>query len=76
MPEPMTTYRSYLVRLWQDDPRAAWRASAHCIQTREIERFAELDGLFVFLAAQTALADPVKRTPMPDDTLNEDEEGE
>lgn len=56
MNEPIATYQSYLVRLWQDSPHALWRASAQCVQTREILYFAELDALFAFLWTQTASA--------------------
>jgi hypothetical protein len=54
MNEPIATYQSYLVRLWQDSPRAGWRASAQSIQTREIVHFADLDALCTFLWARTA----------------------
>ena len=54
MNESIATYQSYLVRLWQDSPHALWRASAQCVQTREILYFADLDALFSFLWAQTA----------------------
>ena len=56
MNEPIAIYQSYLVRLWQDSPHALWRASAQCVQTREILHFADLDTLFTFLWAQTASA--------------------
>jgi hypothetical protein len=49
MNEPNPNYRSYLLRLWQDHPRAMWRASAQCVQTNEITHFADLDNLFTFL---------------------------
>ncbi|MFN8469314.1 MAG: hypothetical protein U0X20_27405 [Caldilineaceae bacterium] len=52
------TYQSYLVRLWQDGPAGAWRASTECVQTRAVTHFADLDALFVFLWAQAA---PVQR---------------
>ena len=48
------TYQSYLVRLWQDGPTGAWRASTECVQTRVVTHFADLDALFVFLWAQAA----------------------
>ena len=54
MNEPIATYQSYLVRLWQDSPHAMWRASAQSVQTSEIVYFADLDALFTFLWAQTA----------------------
>ena len=46
-------YHSYIVRLWQTDPEASWRASALCVQTGELIRFADLHSLFAFLYAQT-----------------------
>ena len=48
------TYQSYLVRLWQDAPTGAWRASTECVQTHAVTHFADLDALFVFLGAQAA----------------------
>lgn len=53
MRESVTNYQSYLLRLWQDSPRSAWRASAQSIRTQKIIYFADLDTLFTFLAAQT-----------------------
>jgi hypothetical protein len=47
-------YHSYLVRLWQDNAQAPWRASLQSVQTGETVRFGDLDALFAFLAAQTA----------------------
>ena len=47
-------YAAFLVRLWQDSPQAAWRASAQPTLDGEIIRFADLDGLFAFLSARTA----------------------
>lgn len=49
MSEPITTYHSYMVRLWQDSPHGPWRAQAHCVQTRAIVHFADLHALFAFL---------------------------
>ena len=53
MNEPIATYQSYLVRLWQDSPHAQWRASAQCVQTSEVIHFADRDALFSFLWMQT-----------------------
>ena len=53
MHESAAKYQSYLVRLWQDDPYALWRATAQHVQTRETVHFADLDALFTFLWAQT-----------------------
>ena len=49
----LNSYQAYLVRIWQDGDQAAWRASAQSVQNGEIVRFANLDRLFTFLAAQT-----------------------
>lgn len=48
-----TVYHAYLVRLWQDGPRAPWRASAQCAQTGEKRLFVDLEVLFTFLKTQT-----------------------
>ncbi len=48
-------YKAYLVRLWQtgraDD--TTWRASVEDAHTGERRSFADVDGLFAFLEAQT-----------------------
>ena len=49
----LDTYQAYLVRIWQDGPQAAWRASAQSVQDGETVRFANLEALFDFLRAQT-----------------------
>lgn len=66
MNEPNPNYRSYLLRLWQDHPRAMWRASAQCVQTNEITHFADLDNLFTFLWKQTAIQLTAEQTPYQD----------
>jgi hypothetical protein len=40
--------------MWQDHDQAPWRASAQSVQTGVIVRFADLDGLFVFLAKEAS----------------------
>jgi hypothetical protein len=60
MSEPIATYQSYLVRLWQDSPHAPWRASARSVQTSEIVHFADLDALFLFLWGQVERARPAE----------------
>ena len=45
-------YQSYMIRLWQDDLQTEWRASAQSVQTGEVIRFSNLDGLFEFLQSQ------------------------
>ena len=51
-PHPVS-YTAYLVRLWQDNLQAPWRASAQHARTGEIIRFADLEQLFHFLESQT-----------------------
>jgi len=49
-------YYSYLVRLWQENPQAPWRASARCVQSGELTYFATVEALLLFLQAQTCTA--------------------
>jgi len=49
-------YQSYLVRLWQDDRQAPWRAVAQSVQTGEVMHFIDLESLFTFLQTQTVSA--------------------
>ncbi len=56
-----------MVRLWQDSPYMAWRASAQSVQSGETVRFANVEQLFAFLQAQTATVEnPL--APTLDDT--------
>jgi hypothetical protein len=49
-------YHSYLLRLWRSSQsNAVWRASLESAQSGERRGFADLESLFVFLEAQTAL---------------------
>lgn len=57
-------YTAYLVRLWQESPRAPWRASAQCASTGTKFYFATLTELFVFLESQT-LSDPPSSQEVP-----------
>ncbi|MCB0063543.1 MAG: hypothetical protein KDE19_15580 [Caldilineaceae bacterium] len=59
MSESLTAYQSYVIRLWQDSPSTVWHCSVQCIQTKEIIHFADLDGLFLFLATQTTTLPPI-----------------
>ena len=72
MNEPIATYQSYLVRLWQDSPRAEWRASAQCVQTRELSHFADLDALYMFLWTRTT---PRSSPPQGEGAIGRTEEG-
>jgi hypothetical protein len=71
---PNRRYHSYLVRLWQDGPHAAWRASLHCVQTHESLHFADLEQLFAFLAMQTALIGPPAH-PLAEPPVNPADKG-
>ncbi len=54
IPHSPRFYCSFLIRMWQDHDQAPWRASAQSVQTGVIVRFADLDGLFVFLAKEAS----------------------
>lgn len=60
-------YYAYLVRLWQDSPYVAWRASAQSVQSGETVRFASIEQLFAFLQAQTASSGDNTPVPIPND---------
>jgi hypothetical protein len=49
------TYRSYLLRLWREDPRAAWRASLQSTASSEVRKFAGVEQLWAFLVAELEL---------------------
>lgn len=51
-----TSYKSYILRIWQDNPQSPWRATVQSIQSQETTHFANLDALFAYLAAQAAWA--------------------
>jgi len=57
-------YQSFLLRLWQEKPGEAWRASAKEILSGERVHFANLDDLFTYLQTQTQLNDGEKRPPL------------
>ncbi len=63
----LKNYKAYLVRLWQDNDRGLWRASAHSVHTGEKVLFASLAELFTFLEGQT-LAGPAEEPAAPEDT--------
>lgn len=48
-------YHAYLVRMWQSDDCAPWRASAQDVQTGQRLLFDSLESLFVFLHNQACL---------------------
>ena len=64
MHESITKYQSYLLRLWQESPRALWHASAQSVQTGEMLHFADLDTLVTFLWGQTTITHLVDRTQL------------
>lgn len=49
-------YRSYLLRLWQQQPDTLWRASLQDASTGERMAFLDLESLFVYLRQQAYLA--------------------
>jgi hypothetical protein len=61
MKESIATYRSYLLRLWQDSPHSLWHASVQSVQTSEVIHFADLEGLISFLWGQTS---PARRSEL------------
>ena len=46
-------YQSYLLRLWRESDRSAWRASLQSTATEQIDHFADVATLVAFLVAQT-----------------------
>ena len=47
-------YQSYLVRLWWDEARHGWHASAQSTTTEPPIHFASVEELFAYLVAQLA----------------------
>lgn len=52
-PKEPANYQALLVRLWRDDPKTPWRASAQHAGSEEVVRLASLEQLFVYLYKQT-----------------------
>ncbi len=46
------TYRSYLLRVWRDDPQRPWRASLQSTHDEQLQHFTHLDAMFAHLLAQ------------------------
>jgi hypothetical protein len=44
-------YRSYLLRLWREEPSTPWRCQVQCVASGQVRRFDGLIGLFEFLDA-------------------------
>lgn len=56
-PEQSVTYRSYVLRVWQEGRAGdSWRASLQSATTGERQGFASLDGLFDFIRREAAPA--------------------
>lgn len=48
-----TDYLAYMLRMWREDPRQAWRATLQNPHTGERHMFASLPALLLFLESQT-----------------------
>jgi hypothetical protein len=55
-------YQSYLLRLWRESARGAWRASLQSTMTEQVVHFADVETLVAFLIAQTG-EPPVEPPP-------------
>jgi len=64
-------YRSYLLRLWRDQPDDPWRAALQSTATGERINFAEIPQMFEFLLA--TLATPTAVEPTTANAPNVDE---
>ena len=63
----LTTYRSYLLRLWRQSPQGPWCASLENVQTRQINYFARTEELWSFLQAEMADQPPqTDQSPEPE----------
>lgn len=64
------TYKAFMIRLWQDDENAPWRASVQMVRTGETIHFASVLELIGFVRAQasTRLFDALPGTTKGDDT--------
>lgn len=48
-PVASVNYHSFLLRLWREDPRTAWRISLQSVEHAELVGFATLDHLMAHL---------------------------
>jgi hypothetical protein len=48
-------YQSYVLRLWQERPHQTWRVMVQVVPAGKWQAFTNLEGLFVYLARQTAV---------------------
>lgn len=64
-------YRSYLLRLWRDQPDDPWRAALQSTATGERINFAEIPQMFEFLLAtltpQPEVEPPIINAPHTDE---------
>jgi hypothetical protein len=49
-----STYQSYLLRLWRDNPRAPWQASLQSTATEETLHFTDVGHMWDYVRAQMA----------------------
>lgn len=61
-----STYHSFLLRLWQEEPDAPWRASLQNVQTGTVVRFTHLNALIAFLQEQALCPSPAIVAPADD----------
>ena len=66
MDEPITGYRSFVLRLWQERPYQAWRVGLQAVPGDEWRMFASLEGVFAYLTKITAVAADDADLPMQD----------
>jgi len=65
-----STYQSYLLRLWRDNPQAIWRASVQSTATEELRHFATVDDLWAYLMAQMGGKNNDQGVTTPNATTN------
>lgn len=72
MNESTATYRSYVLRLWQNSSTAQWHASMQHVQTSEIIHFSDMLALVAFLYEQTetVLSTSPSNMPKEDHAIN------
>lgn len=47
-----SSYLSYMLRLWREEPQAPWRASLHSTATGREHLFADVERMWAYLSAQ------------------------
>ena len=63
-------YRSYLLRLWRDQPDDPWRAALQATTTGERINFAEVSQMFDFLLATLSVPPTMNPPTMNPPTMN------